>query len=247
MPGAGSASDIDRLLRGPADRDRRACPSSEGGDRATAKDGAPRSGDWLLVHLGVGASSPRATYPAQFEEIIEKALKGIDIEIVNRGIPGEIAAVTAERLKVEVDRLKPDLVLWQVGTNDALARVPVSTIETTIQGAVRWLRDRSDVVLVGLQYTPRFARDEHYGDIRRAIQRIAAIENVPLVRRFDSMQFIARTKANLEMLSADQFHLNDLGYHCMAEHVAQAVISALLLRRSPADPQEASGMLSARP
>jgi hypothetical protein len=37
------------------------------------------------------------------------------------------------------------------------------------------------------------------------------------------------------MLSADALHLNDLGYHCMAEHVAQAVVSSLFLRR-PASP-----------
>ena len=92
------------------------------------------------------------------------------------------------------------------------------------------------MVLVGLQYTPGYARDEHYGDIRRAIQRVAARENALLVRRFDSMQIIARTKASLEMLAGDQLHLNDLGYHCMAEHVAQAVVSALLLRRFPPPP-----------
>ena len=185
---------------------------------------------------GVGASSPRRTYPAQFEEVVEKALKGVDIEIINRGVSGEVAARTAERLKVEVEALKPDLVLWQVGTNDALGRVPVAEFEATVRDTVRWLRDRADVVLVGLQYTPRYARDEHYGEIRRAIQRVAASENVLLVRRFDSMQFIARTKASLEMLAGDQLHLNDLGYHCMAEHVAQAVVSALLLRRFPPPP-----------
>jgi acyl-CoA thioesterase I len=183
---------------------------------------------------GVGASSRRATYPAQFEEILAKTLTGIDLEVINRGVSGEIAAATAERLKEDVETLKPDLVLWQVGTNDALRRVPTPTLEATVRDTVRWLKDgRADVVLVGLQYTPRFARDDHYREIRLAIQRVAASENVPLVRRFDAMQFIARTKAHLEMLSGDQFHLNDLGYHCMAEHVAHAIVTNLFLRRAP--------------
>jgi acyl-CoA thioesterase I len=47
------------------------------------------------------------------------------------------------------------------------------------------------------------------------------------------MQFIARTRESLDMLSTDALHLNDLGYHCMAEHVAQAVVSSLFLRRPP--------------
>ena len=41
---------------------------------------------------------------------------------------------------------------------------------------------------------------------------------------------------DIEMLSADGLHLNDLGYHCMAEYVAQAVVSALFLRRAPVPP-----------
>jgi lysophospholipase L1-like esterase len=186
---------------------------------------------------GIGASSPRTTYPAQFEEIIERILKGIDLDVVNEGIPGEVAAQTAARLKPDVERLKPDLVLWQVGTNDAMARVPAEEVEATIRDTVRWLKDgRADVVLVGLQYTLRVARDEHYARIRDAVQRVATSENVPLVRRFDAMQFIARTHANVDLLSGDGFHLNDLGYHCMAEHVAQAVVTNLYLRRRPAPP-----------
>ncbi len=37
-----------------------------------------------------------------------------------RGINGEIAEDAADRLKMAVADIKPDLVIWQVGTNDAL-------------------------------------------------------------------------------------------------------------------------------
>jgi lysophospholipase L1-like esterase len=32
-------------------------------------------------------------------------------------------------------------------------------------------------------------------------------------------------------LASDNFHLNDLGYQCMAEHVAHAVIVGLFVKR----------------
>lgn len=187
---------------------------------------------------GVGASSPRATYPAQFEEVVEKSLRGVDLDVTNHGVGGEIAAQTAARLRTDVDALKPDLVLWQVGTNDALARVPIPEFEAVLRDTVHWIKDgRADVVLVGLQYTPRLARDAYYAQIRAAIQRVAIDENVLYVRRFEAMQFISTTRASLEMLSGDELHLNDLGYHCMAEHVAQAVVTNLFLRReAPAPP-----------
>jgi acyl-CoA thioesterase I len=178
---------------------------------------------------GIGASSRRKTYPAQLIGILDAALHGAKAEIVNRGVSGEIAQTTAERLRTEVALDKPDLVLWQLGTNDALSRVPAEDFENTVRTTVRWLKDNDiDTVLVGLQYTPAFARDESYFAIREALRRVAADENVLYVRRYDAMQFIAKTQANNE-ISADNLHLNDLGYLCMAEHVAHAVIANLFV------------------
>ncbi len=182
--------------------------------------------------LGIGATSGVQSYPAQLTVILEAALKGVDVEILNRGVAGEIAATTAERIRSEVALSKPDLVLWQLGTNDALARVPLDELQQTVKSTVDWLKDdKIDVVLVGMQYTSRFAKDKNYFAVRDLLQKIAADENILYIRRYDAMQFIAKTRANLEMMSRDNFHLNDLGYHCMAEHVAHAVIVSLFVRK----------------
>ena len=138
---------------------------------------------------------------------------------------------TAERLRSEVAVARPDLVLWQLGTNDALARVSVEDFDAVVRSTIAWLRqNKIDVVLVGLQYTPRFARDDNYIAIRDDLFRIASEENVLYVRRYNAMQFIARARS-ASMMSPDDLHLNDLGYRCMAEHVAQAVIANLFVRR----------------
>ena len=181
---------------------------------------------------GVGASSGVKSYPAQLEVILEKALNDKEIEIVNRGIAGEVAEITAERIRSEVTLAKPDLVLWQLGTNDALARIPPEDFEDTVKNTVGWLKKNNiDIVLVGLQYTSRLARDAGYFAIRDALRRIAADENILYVRRYDAMQFIAKTRANQQMMASDNFHLNDLGYKCMAEHIARAVIANLYVKR----------------
>ncbi|MGB8278722.1 MAG: SGNH/GDSL hydrolase family protein [Methylovirgula sp.] len=180
---------------------------------------------------GVGASSKLETYPSWLDTILEKTLKGVDIEIVNRGIPGELAETTADRIMNEVALSKPDLVLWQLGTNDALARVPPEEFEVTVRETLRWLKSQNiDVVLVGLQYVPRFSRDPAYSAIRQVLRKIAAEENILYVRRYEAMQFIEQMRAKEQIMAPDQFHLNDLGYRCMAEHVARAVIISLFSR-----------------
>jgi len=182
--------------------------------------------------VGVGASAPSNGYPAQLEQILEKMFKGVQIDIVNRGVSGEVAATTAERLKTEVAWERPDLVLWQLGTNDALARVPVDDFVETVRDMLEWLKEHQvDTVLVGLQFTPHALKDEHYTAIRNALRTLASAENVLLVRRFEAMRFIEQA-TQVDLLSADDLHLNDLGYRCMAEHIAHAVIvSTFLLGR----------------
>jgi acyl-CoA thioesterase I len=183
--------------------------------------------------LGWGASSKSRTYPSQLEDILEHALKGVEIVIVNRGVAGEMAETTAERIKGEVALRKPDLVLWQLGTNDALARIPPRDFENTVRSTIDWLKDdRTDVVLVGVQYTLRLVRDPNYVAIRDSLRKIAAEEHILYVRRYDAMRFIAQTRANLQLMAGDNFHLNDLGYQCMAEHIAHAVIVSLFAKRA---------------
>ncbi len=181
---------------------------------------------------GIGASSRGKTYPALLRGILEGALKGTKAEIVNRGVSGEVAATTAERLRTAVALEKPDVVLWQVGTNDALARVEPSDFEETLRSTISWLKSSDiDVVLVGLQYTPKFARDASYFAIRESLKKVSASENVLYVNRYNAMQFIAAHQANGDLVSGDGLHLNDQGYECMAEHVAHAVIANMFVRR----------------
>ena len=140
---------------------------------------------------GIGATSTSATYPSQLEAILETALKGVDIQIVSRGVSGEVAEIAAERIPSEVAVNKPDLVLWQLGTNDALARISPEEFETTVRSAIRWLKENKiDIVLVGMQYTPRLARDANYSAI------FAAVCSAPPRRRTCSMS-AATTRCGL--------------------------------------------------
>lgn len=184
---------------------------------------------------GVGATSRRKTYPAQLETILEKAWADKDVEVINRGVSGEIASVTAERLMILAGEYRPDLILWQLGTNDAVLRVRVEDFVNTVVSTVRLLRQANiDVVLVGLQYTPKWARDNHYFKIRNALYTIAKEEKLLYVRRYTAMEFLASVHKNpASFMARDNFHLNDLGYQCMAEHVAQAVIANLFVRKEP--------------
>ena len=183
-------------------------------------------------NVGLGSSSGVKSYHLQVTDILQEAFKNLNVEISNRGVGGEVAQTSADRIRSEVALSKPDLVLWQLGTNDALSRVDPDNFSDVVRSTIQWLRDSGiDVVLVGLQYTSRFAKDESYDAIREALLKIATEEKVLYVRRYDAMKFIAQTRANLHLMANDNFHLSDLGNQCMAEHVARAMIANLFVKR----------------
>lgn len=188
--------------------------------------------------VGVGASSPMASYPIRLEGELERLFPGTEVEVINRGVSGEGAAGAVERMKTTIAEVEPDLVIWQVGTNDALARVDLDSFAHSVQDTIRWIvSHRIDVVLVDPQYTASLARDEHYNEVVKAIRDVAGQDRVPLVQRYESMRYLAgqaSRKRGGSYLSKDQFHLNDLGYRCMAEHVARAITVSLLQPEPPA-------------
>jgi lysophospholipase L1-like esterase len=180
----------------------------------------------------LGESSGVKSFPVQVTDILEAALKGVSVEITNRGVDGEVAETAADQIRSEAAIKKPDLVLWQLGTNDALARVGPGEFTDVVKSTIDWLHENQiDVVLVGLQYTSRFAKDENYAAIRDALLQIATDEKVLYIRRYDAMRYIARTRANLHLMESDNFHLSDLGTQCMAEHIARAMIASLFVKR----------------
>ena len=119
-------------------------------------------GDRRLGHGRAPRAAPGG-YTEQIEDILEKAIKGLDVVVINRGVSGELATDAATRIRNEVALHEPELVLWQVGTNDALAYVPLGQLSRRDRRYGEWLkRHQVDVVLAGLQFVKQLEQDEHY-------------------------------------------------------------------------------------
>ncbi len=187
--------------------------------------------------LAIGASSTavlgmgRGGSPPLLERILERTIKGLDVEIINRGFSGELAEAAGERLKIEVALNHPDIVLWQVGTNDAFAHVPVEDFQLAVSNAVRWLKvHKIDVILVGLHYMKKLAQDEHYQAIRASLRKVASSENVLRIGRYEAMEVLARTMQVGGQLEPQDFGLTEVGYNCMAQYIARTITVGLFAK-----------------
>jgi acyl-CoA thioesterase-1 len=198
--------------------------------------------------LAIGASSTAVLGsqheggPPLLEQILERTIKGLDVEIINRGFSGELADATAKRLQIEVALNQPDIVLWQVGTNDAFAQVPVDDFAASVRSTVKWLKENKiDVILVGLHYMKQLATDANYQAIRAVLQQIAAEENVLRIRRNEAVEILRRTLRAAGRPEPSDFGLTEAGYNCMAQYVARAIAVGLYAKppkRLPQPPEK---------
>ena len=196
--------------------------------------------------LSMGAAPGRVTtrggdYTDVIESMLENAIKGVDVVMINRGVSGELAANAATRMKNEVALEEPDLVLWQVGTNDALAYVGSAEFAATVKDQIDWLKaHKVDVVLVGLQFAPQMLRDAHYVRIRDTLRNVAAAENVIVVRFFEAMQIVEQAAREGAAPAAEEFERSEEGYNCLAQYVARAITLGVFAKALPKRDQPAA-------
>jgi acyl-CoA thioesterase I len=187
--------------------------------------------------LAIGSTSASLRGPASggyyavVEQYLEAAFKGLDVEVVHRGVSGELASDASERIKTEVALNAADLVLWQLGTADALAQVPVADFYATVSQTVAWLREHKvDLILVGLRYTRSMVRDLHYQAIRTAIQEVAKEQHVLRIGRYEAEETLERIRKEQGNAPISQAEVSEASYVCMAEYLARAIAAGLFVR-----------------
>ena len=180
--------------------------------------------------VGTGASAPANSYVAKLENDLDSAFTGVSFDVEARGVGGEMAEGQSARMQRAVLETKPDLVLWQVGTNDAINHVDINRFKTCLRRTLAWLAANNfDVMLVDPQYGEALAQDARYVEVVAAIAEIAAEQHVLLVDRFEAMRQLSAAHGDAFYLASDKLHLNDTGHRCMAEQLARAIVAGVLL------------------
>jgi len=175
---------------------------------------------------GVGAASPAASYPSRLEAELNAKLAG-GASVANRGIGGEDVDDMMRRLPAIIAE-RPDLVIWQTGTNDPLRGVePEHFIELTRQGIQAMRAAGIDVMLMGPQLCRRLRETAGAYRFRDAVRAIGREMHAPVIHRYKMMQdWLARHMlTETQLLSPDGLHMADGGYALLAKAVARAILA----------------------
>jgi hypothetical protein len=155
--------------------------------------------------VAIGSSSTAGegnirAYPERLLPLLQIPYPNVKITIVNQGIGGQEAPSELLRFDTDVIAEKPDLVIWQVGTNAVWQSPdekppPPSFEETTraIRDGLVTLRNetQADVILMDLQYVPAVltpAKKDKALAMVAAIGHLARDAGVNVFRRFVFMK-----------------------------------------------------------
>ena len=180
---------------------------------------------------GYGSTSPEFTYPNRLAVQLHRQYPDADITVVNRGRGGEDAPEMMKRLQIAVLDMRPDLVIWQVGTNAVLRNLdPDETVKLVEDGVARIQAVGADLVLVDPQYSPKV--NEHPESANRMVKllnRVAQLRHVGVFPRFEVMRQWHENQALPidSFVIADGLHMNDWGYACFAQLLGDDIIKSV--------------------
>lgn len=178
---------------------------------------------------GYGVSNQAYAYPAQLKLGLDKALPGIDVDVVNRGIGGQDVEEMVARMRSDLQGNPASLVVWQTGTNAAIRQMPIDKFE-------RWLRRGmtigqslgTDFVLMNLQYVPAVVAAPDKEAYEKVMAAVAHEYGAGLFRRFDIMHgWYDDGMPYAQFVQLDGLHLNDFGHKCIGKLLTKAILNSL--------------------
>ena len=137
----------------------------------------------------VGVSDVVSAYPGRLQAMLREKLPGVETNVTLEFQAKKTAEDLAPTLGKLVAERKPDLVIWQTGTYDAMQAVDGEDFRHALDEGVAAMKAAgTDVVLMNLQYSPRtetMISGSAYLDNMRVV---AQQHDVPLFDRFAIMR-----------------------------------------------------------
>lgn len=140
-----------------------------------------------------GPDGVKTSYPARLEAALREVLPGVTVNVRTDLRSKKTAAEAAANFDQLIEKLpqdqKPDLVVWQTGTVDAVRAVDPDDFRTALEGGVGALQKTGgDVLLMNLQYSPRMETMLVVSPYNDTIRVVAQEHEIPMFDRFSIMR-----------------------------------------------------------
>lgn len=173
-------------------------------------------GDSLTEGFGL---PPGASFTAQLQRRLDD--RGHQVHISNHGISGDTTAGGLARIESALQE-KPDCVLLELGTNDALMGVPIPVIQDNLDSLIRICLNHScRILLAGVDLSPVLGHE--YGSLLSSVYaKLAERHSLSL-----HPDFLADVVGRPELTLMDGVHPSERGLAVMVETILDRVASLI--------------------
>ncbi len=173
-------------------------------------------GDSLAAGYGL---APAQAFPARLQAALKE--KGRNVTVINHGVSGDTTAGGVERLDWMLGD-KPDIVLVELGGNDALRAVDPAATERNLDAIVKKLKEAGVTVWLAGMLAPRNFGPEYAQAFDALFKKVADKYEVPLYAFF--LDGVAQDPA---LNQPDGIHPNARGVEVIVERILPFVTKNL--------------------
>jgi lysophospholipase L1-like esterase len=178
-----------------------------------------------------GPDGPNSAYPARLEAALKQRLPSVAVKVVTlvrTRLSTEDLAKSMGKLLIDE---KPDLVIWQTGTIDAMRRIEPDDFRAALEEGVETLiKGGADVILMNMQYSPRTDIMVPLGPYADSMRVVAQQHEIPLFDRLAIMRHWSDTGAFDLYASGKDNVLAHRVHDCIGRGIAALIIDAAHLR-----------------
>lgn len=161
---------------------------------------------------------------SRLEVELNRRLPDIVFTIVDEGSAPGLARDDFGRIRAAVERVEPDLIIWQVGTGDALAATDPDSFARTLEQAADWLRGRNvDLVLIDPPFVAGVDHEHLYGRIVKQIDAVSDKERMNVVQQYGATNYLQSSGS----AAKDGAKGASDGRACVPELIAEAIVKAV--------------------
>jgi lysophospholipase L1-like esterase len=174
-----------------------------------------------------GPDGPRSAYPARLEAVLKQKLPSVEVRVVSLVRTRMTAEDMARGMEKMLADEKPDLVIWQTGTLDAIRRVEPDEFRAALEEGVETLhKGGADVILMNMQYSPRTEIMVSYGPYADNMRVVAQQHEIPLFDRLAIMRNWSDTGA-FDLYAAGKDNVLAQRVHdCIGRGIAAMIMDA---------------------
>ena len=202
-----------------------ACIAGKGGSTSNKTSTLVCLGNSLTAGHGAtvpGVDDREKSYPAFLQ-------KKVTIPVVNAGVSGDTSAQGLSRVEKEVLSKNPRIVIIELGANDFLQRIPLSTTQKNLQSIINMVNDGNRKI-----YLAKFYSENIAGEMVNLLQITGHDEQAAVISNYDNMFNTLAVSSNVELINdiwadvwgihmSDNIHPNGKGYEAMAENYFNAL------------------------